>query len=161
MDGQQSESSKTQQLHRRSGQAGSRRPCTNVLDAQTLAGLRFGGINWCCCLASCASAARAESLLQQRKSRFAPAVFAVTRAATFMAAITALVSSRWASKGGVYSPSNIIFTAVCVVIIVLNRMAVGYRSPLLEYLLWKVKQRLHVWFQTERQHAGYLFKQRD
>ena len=39
---------------------------------------------------------------------------------------------------------------------VLNRMAVGYRSPLLEYLLWKVKQRLHVWFQTERQHASYL-----
>ena len=36
-----SESRKTQQLHRRSGQAGSRRPCANVLDAQTLAGLRF------------------------------------------------------------------------------------------------------------------------
>ena len=46
--------------------------------------------------------------------------------------------------------------AVCVVIIVLNRMAVEYRSPLLEYLLWKVKQRLHVWFQTERRHASYL-----
>jgi hypothetical protein len=78
-----------------------------------------------------------------------------------MAAITALVSSRWASKGGVYSPSNIIFTAVCVVIIVLNRMAVGYRSPLLEYLLWKDKRGLHVWFQTERQHAGYLAKPHD
>ena len=47
-----SESSKTQQLHRRSGQAGSRRPCANVLDAQTLAGLRFGDRNWRCCLAS-------------------------------------------------------------------------------------------------------------
>jgi len=101
------------------------------------------------------SATRAESLLQQRKSRFAPAVFAVALAATFMAAIAALISSRWASKGGVYSPSNVIFTVVCVVIIVLNRMAVGYRSPLLEYLLWKVKQRLHVWFQTERQHASW------
>ena len=77
-----------------------------------------------------------------------------------MAAIAALISSRWASKGGVYSPSNVIFTAVCVVIIVLNRMAVGYRyrSPLLEYLLWKVKQRLHVWFQTERQLAMWLVK---
>ena len=107
------------------------------------------------------SATRAESLLQQRKSRFAPAVFAVALAATFLAAIAALISSRWASKGGVYSPSNVIFTAVCVVIIVLDRMAVGYRSPLLEYLLWKVKQRLHVWFQTERQHAGYLAKPYD
>ena len=36
-----SESSQTQQLHRRSGQAGSRRPCANVLDAQTLTGLRL------------------------------------------------------------------------------------------------------------------------
>ena len=38
-----SESRKTQQLHRRSGQAGRRRPrpCANVFDAQTLAGLRF------------------------------------------------------------------------------------------------------------------------
>ena len=75
-----------------------------------------------------------------------------------MAAIAALISSRWASKGGVYSPSNVIFTVVCVVIIVLNRMAVGYRSPLLEYLLWKVKQWLHVWFQTESKHAGCLAK---
>ena len=107
------------------------------------------------------SATRAESLLQQRKSRFAPAVFAVALAATFMAAIAALISSRWASKGGVYSPSNIIFTAVCVVIIVLNRMAVGYRSPLLEYLLWKDKRGLHVWFQTEPQLAGCLAKQLD
>ena len=78
-----------------------------------------------------------------------------------MAAITALISSRWASKGGVYSPSNVIFTAVCVVIIVLNGMAVGYRSPLLEYLLWKVKQRLRVWFQTESEQAGYLAKPHD
>ena len=78
-----------------------------------------------------------------------------------MAAIAALISSRWASKGGVYSPSNVIFTAVCVVIIVLGRMAVGYRSPLLEYLLWKVKQGLHVRFQTERQLAGYLAKPHD
>ena len=78
-----------------------------------------------------------------------------------MAAIAALISSRWASKGGVYSPSNIIFTAVCVVIIVLGRMAVGYRSPLLEYLLWKVKQRLNVWFQTERQLAMWLVKLHD
>jgi len=74
------------------------------------------------------SATRAESLLQQRKSHFAPVVFAVALAATFMAAITALISSRWASKGGVYSPSNIIFNAVCVVIIVLDRMAVGKRG---------------------------------
>ena len=101
---------------------------------------------------------RAESLQQQRKSRFTPAVFALALAATLMPAIAALISSRWASKGGVYSPSNIIFTAVCVVIIVLNRMAVGYRSPLLEYLLWKVKQRLHVWFQTESKLASYLAK---
>ena len=36
-----SESSKMQQLHRRSGQPGSRRPCINVLEAQTLAGVRF------------------------------------------------------------------------------------------------------------------------
>ena len=74
------------------------------------------------------SATRAESLLEQRKSRFAPVVFAIVLAATFMAAITALISSRWASKGGVYSPSNVIFTAVCVVIIVLDRMAVGKRG---------------------------------
>ena len=87
-----------------------------------------------------------------------PAVLALILAVTFIPAIAALISSRWASKGGVYSPSNVNFTAVCVVIIVLGRMAVGYRSPLLEYLLWKVKQRLHVWFQTERQHAGYLAK---
>ena len=92
------------------------------------------------------------------ESSFTPAVFALTLAATFMPAIAALISSRWASKGGVYSPSNVIFTAVCVVIIVLGRMAVGYRSPLLEYLLWKDKQRLYVWFQTERQPAGYLAK---
>ena len=78
-----------------------------------------------------------------------------------MAAIAALISSRWASKGGVYSPSNVIFTAVCVVIIVLNRMAVGYRSPLLECLFWKVKQRLHVWFQTKRQLAMWLVKLHD
>ena len=91
-------------------------------------------------------------------SRFAPAVFALALATTLITAIVALISSRWASKGGVYSPSNVNFTAVCVVIIVLGRMAVGYRSALLEYLLWKVKQRLHMWFQTERQHAGYLAK---
>ena len=44
--------SKTQQLHRRSGQAGSRLPCANVLAAQTLTGLRFGDRNRRCCLAS-------------------------------------------------------------------------------------------------------------
>ena len=104
------------------------------------------------------SAARAESLLQQRKLRFSPAVFAIALAATLMTVIAALISSRCASKGGVYSPSNVIFTAACVVILVLNMMAVGYRSPLLEYLLWKVKQRLHVWLQDERQLAGYLAK---
>ena len=65
---------------------------------------------------------------------------------TFVPANAALILRRWASKGGVYNPSNVIFTAVFVVIIVLGSMAVGYRSPLLEYLLWKVKQRLHVWF---------------
>ena len=37
----QHDDSKTQQLHRRSGHAGSRRPYANVLDAQTMAGLRF------------------------------------------------------------------------------------------------------------------------
>ena len=88
------------------------------------------------------SATRAESLLQQRKSRFAPAVFAVALAATFMAAIAALISSRWASKGGVYSPSNVIFTVVCVVIIVLNRMAVGYHAYLGEFSLPKDKRGL-------------------
>ena len=142
MDGQQSESSKTQQLHRRSGQAGSRRPCTNVLDAQTLAGLRFGGINWCCCLASCASAARAESLQQQRKSRFAPAVFGLVLPATLITAIATLISIRWASKGGVYNTSSVIITAVFVVIIVLDKMAVGYRAKLGEFSLPKDKRGL-------------------
>ena len=78
-----------------------------------------------------------------------------------MPAITALISSRWASKGSVYIPSSVIFSLVCVVIIVLDRMAEGYRSPLLEYLLWKDKRGLHVWFKTERQHAGYLAKPHD
>ena len=59
-----------------------------------------------------------------------------------MPAITALISSRWASKGSVYIPSSVIFSLVCVVIIVLDRMAEGYRSPLLEYLLWKDKRGL-------------------
>ena len=67
-------------------------------------------------------------------------------AATLTTAIVALISSHCASKGGVYSPRSATITAVCVVIIVLGSMAVGYRSPLLEYLLWKVKQRLYVWF---------------
>ena len=89
------------------------------------------------------SATRAESLLQQRKSRFAPVVFAVALAATFMVAITALISSRWASKGGVYIPSSVIFTAaVCVVIIVLDRMAVWYHAYLGEFSLPKDKREL-------------------
>ena len=79
------------------------------------------------------SAARAKSLQQQRKSRFAPAVFALARAATFMPAIAALISSRWATKGVVYIPSSVIFTAVCVGIIVLDRMAVGYHAYLGEF----------------------------
>ena len=48
----QHDDSKTQQLRRRSGQAGSKRPCANVLAALTLAGLRFGDRNRRCCLAS-------------------------------------------------------------------------------------------------------------
>ena len=48
----QHDDSKTQQLHRRSGQTGSMRPCANVLAAQTLAGLRFGDRNRRCCLSS-------------------------------------------------------------------------------------------------------------
>jgi len=48
----QHDDSKTQQLHRRSGQTGSRRPCVNVLAAQTLAGLRVGDRNRRCCLSS-------------------------------------------------------------------------------------------------------------
>ena len=59
-----------------------------------------------------------------------------------MAAIAALISSRWASKSGVYSPSNVIFTAACVVIIVLDRMAVGYHAYLGEFLVPKDKRGL-------------------
>ena len=40
-------------------------------------------------------------------------------------AIVALISSRWASIDGVYSPRSATISAVCVVIIVLDRMAVG------------------------------------
>ena len=63
------------------------------------------------------------------------AVLALILAVTFIPAIAALISSRWASKGGVYSPSNVNFTAVCVVIIVLGRMAVGYQAKLGGFLL--------------------------
>ena len=49
---------------------------------------------------------------------------------TFMPAIAALILSRWATKGAVYIPSSVIFTAVCVVVIVLDRMAVGYHAYL-------------------------------
>ena len=48
-----------------------------------------------------------------------------------------------------------------VVIIVLDWMTVGYRSPLLEYLLWKDDRGLDRRFQTERKHAGYLAKPHD
>ena len=61
-------------------------------------------------------------------SRFAPAVFALALAATLITAIVALISSRWASKGGVYSPRSATITAVCVVIIMLDWMAVGKRG---------------------------------
>ena len=57
-----------------------------------------------------------------------PAVFANALAAALTNAIVALISSRWASKGGVYSPRSATITAVCVVIIVLDRMAVGKRG---------------------------------
>ena len=60
--------------------------------------------------------------------RFAPAVFELALAATLITAIVALILSRWASKGGVYSPRSAIIAAVCVVIIVLDRMAVGKRG---------------------------------
>ena len=45
-----------------------------------------------------------------------------------------------------------------VVIIVLDWMTVWYRSPLLEYLLWKDDRELDRRFQTETQLAGYLAK---
>ena len=45
-----------------------------------------------------------------------------------------------------------------VVIIVLDWMTVGYRSPLLEYLLWKDDQGLDRRFQTALQHASYVAK---
>ena len=68
--------------------------------------------------------------------------FALARAATFMPAIAALISSRWASKGGVYSPRSATITAVCVVIIVLDRMAVGYQAKLGEFSIPKDKRGL-------------------
>ena len=43
-----------------------------------------------------------------------------------------------------------------VVIIVLDWMTVGYRTPLLEYLLWKDDRGLDRRFQTERKLASYL-----
>ena len=43
-----------------------------------------------------------------------------------------------------------------VVIIVLDWMTVGYRTPLLEYLLWKDDRGLDQRFQTERQLASYV-----
>ena len=85
---------------------------------------------------------RAESLQQQRKSRFTPAVFALALAATLMSAIAALISSRWASKGGVNSPSSASPVAVFVVIIVQDRMAVGYHAYLGEFSLPKDKRGL-------------------
>ena len=68
--------------------------------------------------------------------------FALARAATFMPAIAALISSRWAAKGVVYIPSSVIFTAVCVVIIVLDCMAVGYHAYLGEFSIPKDKRGL-------------------
>ena len=85
---------------------------------------------------------RAESLQQQRKSRFTPAVFALALAATLMPAIAALISSRWASKGGVYSPSSASPVAFFVVIIVQDRMAVGYHAYLGEFSLPRDKRGL-------------------
>ena len=46
-------------------------------------------------------------------------------------------------------------------IIVLDWMTVGYRSPLLEYLLWKDDRGLDRRFQTERQLASCLAKRLD
>ena len=78
----------------------------------------------------------------------APAVFVLALAATLTTAIVALISSRWASKGGVYSPSTAI---TCGRLRGDNRAGQDGRGVSLgEFSLPKDKRGLFMWFQTER-----------
>ena len=61
---------------------------------------------------------------------------------------TALILSRWAARGAVLSPHSGSSHTVNSVIKLLDQMAAGYPAEIGEYLLEKVKQGLHVWFQT-------------